>query len=166
LSLDQAAKNLLWQSPLRVDSGRCNTFFFGQKRPFKLNSVCLNTAMPRNHPGEVEHYAFFNQHLGPRFKSAGLRVQFHYNQVPGIHFKVEPPAEYADAILRGLRHGLDRYFPSFPLTGSVWINKVVIDEVSSSPDAFYRAAMLVIHQALALVELNETDVLSSRLPTP
>lgn len=120
--------------------------------------------MPRNHPGEVEHYTFFNQHLGSRFHSAGLRVQFHYNQIPGLHFKVEPPKEYADAILQGLRHGLDRYFPSFPATGSVWINEVVIDEISSSPAAFYRAAMLLIHQALALVEIMEIDANSSRPP--
>jgi hypothetical protein len=135
-----------------------------QERSYKLDDVCINTAMPRNHPGEVEHYAFFNQHLGPRFQSAGLRVQFHYNQVPGIHFKVEPPAEYADAILQGLHHGLDRYFPLFPPTGSVWINEVVIDEVSSSRSAFYRVAMLVIHQALALVEINEPDAHSNGLP--
>lgn len=70
--------------------------------------------MPANHSGEVEHTAHFSMHVGPRFQSAGLRVQFHYNQVPGIHFKVEPPAEYADAILRGLEHGLERYFPQFP----------------------------------------------------
>jgi hypothetical protein len=113
--------------------------------------------MPRNHPGEVEHTAFFNQHLGPRFQSAGLRVQFHYNQPPGIHFKVDPPAKYADAILRGLRHALDRYFPAFPSTGSVWINEVIVDEVSSSQAAFYQVGLLVIHQALALVEIMEAE---------
>jgi hypothetical protein len=120
--------------------------------------------MLRNHPGEVEHLAFFNQHLGARFQSAGLRVQFHYNQAPGIHFKIEPPAEYADAIVRGLSDGLARYFPSFPLTGSVWINELIIDEVSSSRAAFYRAALLVIHQALDLVEIMEADALVSARP--
>jgi hypothetical protein len=120
--------------------------------------------MPRNHPGEVEHVVSFNQHLGPRFQSAGLRVQFHYNQVPGIHFKVEPPVEYADAILRGLQHGLDRYFPSFPSTGSIWVNEVIADEVSSSQAAFYRAAVLVMHQALGLVEIMETDFRSRDIP--
>lgn len=117
--------------------------------------------MPRNHPGEVEHFAFFNQHLGPRFQSAGLRVQFHYNQTPGIHFKVEPPAEYADAILRGLHDGLDRYFPLFPSAGSIWVNEVIVDEVNSSQAAFYRVALLVIHQALALVEITAADGCSS-----
>jgi hypothetical protein len=120
--------------------------------------------MPRNHPGEVEHAAFFNQHVGPRFQSAGLRVQFHYNQTPGIHFKVEPSAEYADAILRGLRHGLDRHFPSFPSTGSIWIKEIMIDEVSSSQAAFYRAALLVIHQARALVEIMKADTHPSVRP--
>lgn len=120
--------------------------------------------MPRNHPGEVEHFSSFNQHLGSRFQSAGLRVQFHYNQIPGIHFKVEPPAEYADAILEGLRHGLDLHFPSFPSTGSVWVNEVIVDEVSSSRAAFYRAALLVIHQASALAEIMEASASSATPP--
>lgn len=113
--------------------------------------------MPLNHPGEVEHYAFFNAHLGPRFQSAGLRVQFHYNQVPGIHFAVEPPAEYAEAILKGLRDGLIRYFPDFPDSGSVWVKEVTVHEVSSSQAAFYRAGLLVVHQALSLVEIASKD---------
>lgn len=109
--------------------------------------------MPLNHPGEVEHYAFFNSHLGPRFQSAGLRVQFHYNQVPGIHFTVAPPEEYAEAILKGIRDGITRYFPDFPDSGSVWIKEVTVDDVSSSQAAFYRAGLLVIRQALSLAEI-------------
>jgi hypothetical protein len=85
-------------------------------------------------------------------------VQFHYNQVPGIHFKVEPPAEYADAILKGLQHGLDHNFPQFPATASVWINEIVVHEIYSSREAFYRAALLVIRQALALVDIAELGV--------
>lgn len=112
--------------------------------------------MPLSHPGEVEHYAFFNTHLGPRFQSAGLRVQFHYNQVPGIHFIVEPPEEYAAAILKGLSDGLARYFPNFPDTGSVWVKEVTVHDVSSSQAAFYRAGLLVMSQALALVEIAES----------
>jgi hypothetical protein len=111
--------------------------------------------MPRHHPGEVEHYAYFSTHLGARFQSAGLRVQFHDNQVPGIHFKVAPPAEYEDAILKGLQDGLDRYFPEFPATASVWIKEIVVHEVYSSREAFYRAALLVIRQALTLVDIAE-----------
>lgn len=112
--------------------------------------------MPLNHPGEVEHYAFFNTHLGPRFQSAGLRVQFHYNQKPGIHFIVHPPEEYADAIMKGLRHGLTRYFPNFPDSGSVWITEVTANDITSSQAAFYRAALLVMHQARALVDIAES----------
>lgn len=112
--------------------------------------------MPLNHPGEVEHYAFFNTHLGPRFQSAGLRVQFHYNQAPGIHFIVHPPEEYADAIMNGLRHGLTRYFPNFPDSGSVWITEVTVNDISSSQAAFYRAALLIMHQAYALVEITKS----------
>jgi hypothetical protein len=91
-------------------------------------------------------------------------VQFHYNQAPGIHFRVEPPAEYADSILMGLQHGLDRYFPSLPPTASIWINEIIVDEINSSRAAFYRAGLLVIHQALVLAEIAETDALSSDLP--
>lgn len=112
--------------------------------------------MPLNHPGEVEHYAFFNTHLGARFQSAGLRVQFHYNQEPGIHFIVPAPEEYANAIMNGLRQGLTRYFPNFPDSGSVWITEVTVNDISSSQAAFYRAALLIMHQAFALVEIAES----------
>ena len=113
--------------------------------------------MPLNHPGEIEHYAFFNAHLGPRYQSAGLRVQFHYNQAPGIHFVVEPPAEYAESILKGLRDGLTRYFPDFPDSGSVWVKEVTVNDVSSSQTAFYRVGLLVMRQALSLVEIASTE---------
>lgn len=112
--------------------------------------------MPLNHPGEVEHYAFFSAHLGPRFQAAGLRVQFHYNQGPGIHFIVQPPEEYADAIMQGLSHGLARYFPNFPDSGSVWVKEVTVHDVHSSQTAFYRAGLLVMSQAFALVEIAES----------
>jgi len=90
-------------------------------------------------------------------------VQFHYNKAPGIHFRVGPPAEYADSILRCLQHGLDRYFPSFPPTASIWINEVIVDEINSSRAAFYRAGLLVIHQVPVLAEIAGTDALSSDL---
>ena len=90
-------------------------------------------------------------HLGPRFEAAGLKVQFHYNQTPGIHFKVESPVEYRDSILRGLRDGLALGFPKFPSTGSVWITEILAHDVDSSQRAFYRAAPMVIDQALGLV---------------
>ncbi len=112
--------------------------------------------MRLNHPGEVEHYAFFKSHLGPRFESAGLKVQFHYNQEPGIHFIAQPPEEYSDAIRKGLSQGLALYFPTFPNSGSVWITEITVDDVSSSQAAFYRAALLVMNQAFALVEMAES----------
>jgi hypothetical protein len=89
-------------------------------------------------------------HLGPRCEAAGLRVQFHYNQTPGIHFKVEPLAEYRDAILQGLRDGLQLRFPEFPSTGSLWITEIIVHEIDSSQRAFYRAARMVIDQAFGL----------------
>lgn len=114
--------------------------------------------MPSNHPGEVEHYAFFSAHLGPRFQSAGLRVQFHYNQEPGIHFIAQPPEEYAEAIMKGLRDGLTRYFPGFPDSGSVSVNEITVHDVNSSQASFYRAGLLVMSQALAFAEIIESGV--------
>ena len=113
--------------------------------------------MQPNHPGEVELYASFMKHFGPTFRHAGLRVQFHYNQEPGIHFRAEPPLEFAEAILRGVQHGLDRYFPEFPANGSVWITEVSVHEVYSSSAAFYQAGLLVIRQALTLIEITESE---------
>ena len=103
-------------------------------------------------PGELEVYGFFSQHLGPRFQSAGLRLQFHYNQEPGIHFKIQPNAEYAESILQGIRDGMALRFPSFPQSGSVWITEVTEHPVDSSRRAFYLAARMAIDQAFSLVE--------------
>src|SRR5437667_6367373 len=88
--------------------------------------------MTHNSPGEVEVFGKYSMHLGPRYEAAGLRVQFHYNQTPGIHFKAEAPDEYRDSILRGLRDGLALRFPKFPATGGVWITEVGAHEVDSS----------------------------------
>jgi hypothetical protein len=54
-------------------------------------------------PGQGEVGCFYRKHLGPRMESAGLRVGFHYNQKPGIYFKVEPREEHRSAILKGIR---------------------------------------------------------------
>jgi hypothetical protein len=101
-------------------------------------------------PGEVELYAYFSVHLGPRYEAAGLRVQFEYNQLPGVHFKAEPPEEYRSAILRGIADGMAARFPQFPATGTIWITEITVHEVDSSQRAFYRAGRLVIEQAFAL----------------
>ena len=101
-------------------------------------------------PGEVELYGWYSAHLGPRYEGAGLRVQFHYNQVPGIHFKVQPPEEYHAAIIKGLEDGLRERFPEFPPHASIWILEVTAHEVDSSQRAFYRAARMLIDQAFTL----------------
>jgi hypothetical protein len=101
-------------------------------------------------PGEIEVYSYYRQHLGPKMESAGLRVQFHYNQKPGIHFKVEPREEFRSAILKGIQEGMAARFPDFPTTGSIWITEISESEVDSSARAFYRAGRLVIDQAYAL----------------
>src|SRR5947208_10907194 len=108
-------------------------------------------------PGEVELFGSYNMHLGPRYEAAGLRVQFHYNQTPGIHLKAEAPAEYRDSILKGLRDGLASRFPDFPDTGSVWITEIAEHEVDASQQAFYRAARMAIDQAFTLAQLYETN---------
>jgi hypothetical protein len=108
--------------------------------------------MPRIAPGEVELSAFFRIHLGPRFEAAGLRIEFHYNQIPGIHFKVAPPEEYREAITKGILDGLALRFPDFPTSASIWVLDFTAHEVDSSRRAFYRAGRMVIDQAFYLTE--------------
>ena len=107
-------------------------------------------------PGEVEIFAQFNIHLGTRFKAAGLRVQFHYNQTPGIHFKVDPPEEYRGAILKGIEDGMVARLPNFSSSGSIWIIEIAEHEVDSRQRACYRAGHLVIDQAYSLTETART----------
>jgi hypothetical protein len=107
-------------------------------------------------PGELEVYSYFSLHLGPRYHAAGLRIQFHYNQIPGIHFKVAAPDEYRDAILKGIEDGMASRFPQFPDTGSIWITEITNHEVYSSQHAFYNAGRLVVDQAYSLAEIRKT----------
>lgn len=105
-------------------------------------------------PLQIEHLAWFRQHLGGRFRAAGLRIQFHDNQEAGIHWKVACPDEYRAAILQGLQEGMQDAFPQYLASNGVWITEVLADDVSSSSDAFYRAGLLVVAQAKALLELS------------
>src|ERR1044072_6574582 len=95
-------------------------------------SRCNNPGMPRT-PGEIELYSYFSQHFGPRYEPAGLRIQCHYNQTPGLHFKVPVSEEYRSEILRGIQEALTLRFPDFPTTGSIWITEVTEHEVDSCP---------------------------------
>jgi hypothetical protein len=101
-------------------------------------------------PGEIELYSSFSQHLGPRYEAAGLRVQFAYNQTPGIHFRVPVSEPYRTAITRGIQEGLASRFPDFPATGSIWVTEITEHEVDSCERAFYRAGRSIIEQAYAL----------------
>jgi hypothetical protein len=98
-------------------------------------------------PGETEVAVTYARHLGPRYEAAGVTLQFHYNQPPGIHFKVDCRAEYRPAILKGIEDGMASRFPNFPSTGSIWITGINEHPVDSSLIAFYRAARSVIEQA-------------------
>ena len=101
-------------------------------------------------PGQLEVYGYFKKHLGPRLMSAGLRLQFHYNQAPGIHFKAAVSEEYREAILKGIKDGMSIRFLDFPATGSIWITEVTEHPVDSSQIAFYQAARCAIEEAYAL----------------
>ena len=105
-------------------------------------------------PLQIEHLAWFSQHLGGRFRAAGLRIQFHDNQEAGIRWKVACPEEYQAAILQGLHEGMNDAFPQYLASSGVWIMEVLVDDVNSSSDAFYRAGLLVVAQAKALLELS------------
>jgi len=115
-----------------------------------------NVEMTPVTPGECELFGSYRMHLGPRMEAAGLGIQFHYNQVPGVHFKTDVPDEYRGAILQGLEEGMALRFPDFPETGSVWVVDIKIDQVESSRRAFYRAARLVIEQAFSLASTRTT----------
>jgi hypothetical protein len=99
-----------------------------------------------NLPGEVEIEAYFRAHQ-VRMVSAGLRIQFHHNQPPGIHFKVEPPREYRAAIVRGIQDGLALRFPDLPDGASVWVTGITADPVESSSATFYQVARMVVDLA-------------------
>jgi hypothetical protein len=105
-------------------------------------------------PSGYEVGSFFRRHLGPRIEAAGLRVQFHFNQKPGIHFKVQPREEYRNAILKGIEEGMAARFPTFPSTGSIWVTEISDDEVASCERAFYLAGRLVIEQAYVLCQIS------------
>lgn len=105
-------------------------------------------------PLQIEHLAWFSQHLGGRFRTAGLRIQFHDNQEAGIRWRVACPEEYQAAILQGLHEAMSGAFPQYLASSGLWITEVLVDKISSSPDAFYRAALLVVAQAKALLELS------------
>ena len=107
-------------------------------------------------PSGVEHHAYYRAHLGPRFEAAGLRVQFHGNQTPGIHFKVSPREEYREFIVMGLQDGLALRFPDYLKSDSLWVTEITDNEIDSSPQAFYKAARLVIDQAYSLHAINKT----------
>jgi hypothetical protein len=105
-------------------------------------------------PNGYEVGSFYRRHLGPRMEAAGLRVQFHYNQKPGIHFKVQPREEYRSAILKGIEEGMQARFPTFPSSGSIWITEILDDEIHSCERAFYIAGRLVMEQAYALKQIS------------
>jgi hypothetical protein len=120
--------------------------------PLKRNVRRQMKPMKSITPGEIELYCYFARHLGPRFESAGLRIQFHYNQTPGIHLKANTSTEYKDAIIKGIREGLALRFPEFPTTASVWITEITEHPIDSSANAFYKAARAMIDQAFILVQ--------------
>jgi hypothetical protein len=112
-------------------------------------------------PGEVEIYGHFSKHAHPCFIGGGLSLQFHYNQVPGIHFKVAVRGEeYRNAIVRGIKEGMSIRFPDFPASGSIWITKVTMDAEVSMPSVFYILARCVIEQAYAFTQLEEQELMA------
>jgi len=45
-------------------------------------------------------------------------------------------------------------FPHYLAERGMWITAVLVDDVNSSPDAFYRAGLLAVAQARALLDLS------------
>jgi len=105
-------------------------------------------------PGEVDVYGTFRKHLGPRFSEAGLGIQFHSNQQPGIRFKVDVASEYREAIQKGLQDAMLLRFPDYSESISIWVTRVEAHEVNSSWMAFYQAARMVADQAYSLAQAS------------
>src|SRR5262249_51996456 len=97
----------------------------------------------------------FRRHLGPRYSDAGLRIEFHSNQTPGIHFKTAVNATYRESILKGLQDGLALRFPDLSDSTAIWIVQVDEHPVDSSSHAFYQAARMTIDQVYLLTHHDE-----------
>jgi hypothetical protein len=103
-------------------------------------------------PGEVEVHGWFRKHQGPRMSAAGIGLQFHYNQVPGFHFKVEVEEELRVHILKELQRSMDRRFPRFPSTGSVWITRIDIDDIETCLWSVIQSTRMAVEQAFNLTQ--------------
>jgi hypothetical protein len=108
----------------------------------------------------MEIYSYFKQYLGPRMSVAGLRVQFHFNQPSGIHYKAVVSGEYRDVIVKGLEDGIAIRFPDLLKSGSIWITEVNEDPIASSQVAFYQVARCVVEQAYTVTHLKVTHLQS------
>jgi len=103
-------------------------------------------------PNEIEAFAQYRRHLGPRMEAAGVGLQFHGNQGVGIAFKASPKeAVVRAAIQKGIEDGiLARY--GAPLSDrAIWVTRVEEDPVDSSPMAFYFAARGAVDLAHSIV---------------
>jgi hypothetical protein len=98
----------------------------------------------------MEIFTSFSVHSGPRYQFAGLRIEIHGNQAPGIYFKVEPSEEgYRRGIEKGLRESANLLGPNFLKTGSIWVLEIQEHPIDSSEMAFYRVARMAVDQVLA-----------------
>ena len=111
--------------------------------------------MNASFPGDLEIDCGYSQHLGPRFEGAAIKIQFHRNQIPGIHFKVEDSEEYRNSNIKGITDGLHDRFPDFPASASVWITGISEHPIDSSQRAFYRVGRLAIDQAFSLRNMKD-----------
>ena len=100
----------------------------------------------------MEILAGYNIHCGPRCEGAGLKLQLHGNQPPGIHFKVEPSEDgYRRGIEKGLHEGLELH-PSLKAE-AIWVIEIQEHPVDSSEHAFCRAARLAVEQVITMRKL-------------
>jgi hypothetical protein len=114
-------------------------------------------------PGEITVQAHFRKHLGPRFMSAGVTIQFHTSKTPGVHFKTTVDEEYKESIVKGIRDGVSIRFPGLLETRCIWITDVIEDPVESSNRAFYLAARCAVEQAYTLVEREDPRSMNEKL---
>src|SRR5436190_1923875 len=92
-------------------------------------------------PNEIETFAQFRRHLGPRMEAAGVGIQFHVNQGVGIVFKASvKEVEVRAAIQKEIEDGIVARYGAPLVDRAIWVTRIEDDPVDSSAMAFYFAA--------------------------
>ncbi|AFM13992.1 hypothetical protein [Turneriella parva] len=88
----------------------------------------------------------YTRHLGPRFDSAGIKIEILPSNT-SLEVIADPNLrnpEYFEAAKRGVFEGLELIFPNEKFTGKIIIRDLIAHEVHSSEVAFLRGAKALV----------------------